>query len=320
MNVNLKLLHTFLLVAEHNSFRRAAEESHRSQSAVSMQIRQLELQLEVSLFHRTTRRVQLTSAGEVLLDCARKAMLEMQVGLRQIKEAVDIHRGRLALACAPTIAATRLPAILAAFQKAYPSVTAQVRELTAAEMLECLRRQEVDFGIGPRVAGAAEFHFRPLLVDEIYALIPGTIEVGQRDAISFSELCRIPTLVMAGSPAMQVMLEEAQKSAGVALSVKYEVRQIQTQIAMAAAGLGAAILPRIALPGALDPRLRAVPIINPSLSRELCVITIPGQSVHPVASRFLELLHRLIAEPPAADGPGTLVRRRHLALASSQVG
>ena len=50
MKVNLKLLHTFLLVAEHGSFRRAAEEANRSQSAVSMQIRQLELQLGVALF------------------------------------------------------------------------------------------------------------------------------------------------------------------------------------------------------------------------------------------------------------------------------
>src|SRR3954447_10424998 len=94
MNVNLKLMHTFLLVAEHSSFCRAAEVSNRSQSAVSMQIRQLELQLGVSLFHRTTRRVQLTREGELLLVCARKAVYELQTGLRQIKDAVDVQRGR----------------------------------------------------------------------------------------------------------------------------------------------------------------------------------------------------------------------------------
>src|ERR1700743_47955 len=119
MNVNLKLMHTFLLVAEHSSFCRAAEVSNRSQSAVSMQIRQLELQLGVSLFHRTTRRVQLTREGELLLVCARKAVSELQTGLRQIRDAVDIQRGRLTLACAPTLAATRLPEILATFQKSY---------------------------------------------------------------------------------------------------------------------------------------------------------------------------------------------------------
>jgi DNA-binding transcriptional LysR family regulator len=87
MNVNLKLLHSFLLVADHGSFRRAAEEANRSQSAVSMQVRQLELQLGVALFHRTTRKVELTREGEMLLDCARKAAIELQIGLRRIKEA-----------------------------------------------------------------------------------------------------------------------------------------------------------------------------------------------------------------------------------------
>jgi DNA-binding transcriptional LysR family regulator len=95
MNVNLKLMHTFLLVAEHNSFCRAAETSNRSQSAVSMQIRQLEAQLGVSLFHRTTRRVQLTREGELLLDCAGRAVAELQTGLRRIKEAVDTRSGAL---------------------------------------------------------------------------------------------------------------------------------------------------------------------------------------------------------------------------------
>ena len=69
--------------------------------------------------------------------------------------ATDIQRGRLTLACAPTLAATRLPEILATFQKSYPGVTAHVRELASAEMLDCIRRQDVDFGIGPRALNAA---------------------------------------------------------------------------------------------------------------------------------------------------------------------
>ena len=302
MNVNLKLMHTFLLVAEHNSFCRAAEVSNRSQSAVSMQIRQLELQLGVSLFHRTTRRVQLTREGELLLVCARRAVSELQTGLRQIKEAVDIQRGRLTLACAPTLAATRLPQILAAFQKSYPAVTAHVRELASAEMLDCIRRQEVDFGLGPRSPNATEFQFQPVLLDEIYALIPASLDLGPREAISLAELSHMPTLVLSGSSALHGMLEKAQKAAGVTLNIKYEVQQVQTQIAMAAAGLGAAILPRIAIPTKPDPRVRAVPIVDPPLVRELCVVTLRGQFLPPVAARFIEMLQRLITRPEAPAG------------------
>jgi DNA-binding transcriptional LysR family regulator len=329
MNVNLKLMHTFLLVAEHSSFCRAAEASNRSQSAVSMQIRQLELQLGISLFHRTTRRVQLTREGELLLVCARRAVAEMQTGLRQIKDAVNIQRGRLTIACEPTLAATRLPDVLAAFQKSYPGVSAQVRELSTAEMLDSIRRQDVDFGIGPRSANAAELQFQPILLDEIYALIPANLDVGHRGTISLLELSHMPTLVLTGSPAMHSMLEKAQKAAGVTLDIKYEVQQVQTQIAMAAAGLGAAILPRIAIPVKPDPRLRAVPIADPPLVRELCVVTLRGQFLSPVASRFVEMLDRLINRPEVpgevASGMSVPVRpaitrhRGHLALASNQI-
>jgi DNA-binding transcriptional LysR family regulator len=330
MNVNLKLVHTFLLVAEHSSFCRAAEVTNRSQSAVSMQIRQLELQLGVSLFHRTTRRVQLTREGELLLDCARRAVSELQTGLRQIKDAMDTQRGRLSLACVPTLAATRLPEILAAFQRSYPSVSAHVREMHSAEMLDCIRRQEIEFGIGTRAPNAAEFQFHPVLLDEIYALIPTSLDVGHRASISLMELSHMPTLVPTGSSALHAMLERAQKAAGITLNIKYEVQQVQTQIAMALAGLGAAILPRIAIPLRPDPRVRAVPIVDPPLVRELCIVTLRGQLLSPVATRFAEVLQRLIVRPdtpeevePDMQLPVRAVTRRgraHLALASAQPG
>lgn len=322
MNVNLKLMHIFLLVAEHNSFCRAAEVSNRSQSAVSMQIRQLESQLGVSLFHRTTRRVRLTREGELLLVCARRAVSELQTGLRQIKEAIDIQRGRLTLACAPILAATRLPQILAAFEKSYPAVSAHVRELATAEMLDSIRKQEVDFGLGPRVPNAPDFQFQTVLLDEIYALIPASLDLGPRDSISLAELSHMPTLVLSGST--NGLLEKAQKTSGVALNIKYEVHQVQTQIAMAAAGLGAAILPRVAIPAKPDPRLRAVPIVDPPLVRELCVVTLRGQFLPPVATRFIEMLQTLINRPeeeiPAVPALSIRAgaRRPHLTLASSQ--
>ena len=117
MKVNLKLLQVFLLVAEHASFRSAADQARRSQSSVSTQIKQLEGQLGVALFHRTTRSVRLTAEGEQLLGCVRRALHEVEAGLRKIEEAVDMRRGHVSIACSPTVASTRLPLVLAAFGK-----------------------------------------------------------------------------------------------------------------------------------------------------------------------------------------------------------
>jgi DNA-binding transcriptional LysR family regulator len=313
MNVNLKLLHTFLLVAELRSFRRAAEESNRSQSAVSMQIRQLEQQLDVALFHRTTRSVQLTREGEMLLENARSAMDELETGLRRIKESSESQRSRLSLACVPTLAASRLPDVLASFQKSFPRVTACVRELNYPDMLDAIRSHDSDFGIGPhigpRLSGASEFQFRPILSDPIYALIPAAMDIGSADSISLHELEGAPILMVTNSSSIYAALEEARAAARVTLDIKYEVGQVQTQIAMAAAGLGVAIVPRIALPQREDPRLRAVPIVDPPMSREICVITLRGQALPPVALRFVTMLQAMLTErvprAPASAPPGT---------------
>ena len=108
-DINFKLLHIFIAIADNRSFRQASEKLNRSQSAVSMQIKQLEDQIGAALFHRTTRRVELTAEGSKLLTFARRALGEWENGLREIREAVDIQRGTLTFACIPTIAATILP-------------------------------------------------------------------------------------------------------------------------------------------------------------------------------------------------------------------
>jgi DNA-binding MarR family transcriptional regulator len=157
--VNLKLLHMFVAVAGNRSFRMAAEQLNRSQSAVSMQIKQLEEQVGVAIFHRTTRRVELTSEGERLLAHARRALEEWEDGLRQIRDVVDIQRGTLSIGCVPTVAATILPKALSAFRTAYPGINVNLREQATHDLLESIRRREIDFGIGPAVEGSAEFQF-----------------------------------------------------------------------------------------------------------------------------------------------------------------
>src|SRR6478609_1560130 len=150
MKVNLKLLGTFLAVADNGSFRKAAEQSHLSLPAVSMQVKQLEERLGVALFQRTTRRVELTREGEQLMISARRAMAEIDGVLAQLQQAAQVQQGHLAFACVPTVAASRLPALLVDFAAQYPGISVGVRELALPDLLDAVRRREVDFGIGPQ--------------------------------------------------------------------------------------------------------------------------------------------------------------------------
>ena len=149
-NVNMKVLQTFLVVAQEGSFRLAAEKLHRSHSAVSAQIMQIEAQIGVALFERTTRSVKLTVEGEHLRDSARKAFYELHLGLRRIREEKDARLGQLSLACSSHMASIHLPPVLTEFVQAFPGIAVTVRELTSRDLYEALRQKEVDFAVGPQ--------------------------------------------------------------------------------------------------------------------------------------------------------------------------
>ena len=299
MNINFKLISAFLAVAKNSSFRRAAEETNRSLPAVSMQIKQLEDQLGVPLFHRTTRRITLTQAGEKLMISARKALSELEQGLTQIQHDVDLEQGRLTFACVPTISSTRLPAILTAFVRKYPGILVNVRELANHDLLEAVRRREVDFAIGPLPERPGELHSEPLFVDEYCALLPSSYRGASNSGITLRELSKMPLLKLSSSGAFRDHVESALQENGLPVDNKYEFTHVNTLVAMAEAGLGVAILPRSALPRYTP--LKAARITRPLLSRTIAVVTIRGDSLSPAAARLVSLFDSMAKVLPKTE-------------------
>jgi DNA-binding transcriptional LysR family regulator len=291
--VNLKLLHIFIAVAENKSFRLASEQLNRSQSAVSMQIRQLEEQVGVALFHRTTRRVELSGEGEQLLTCARRALDEWDNGLRQIRDIVDIQRGTLSIGCVPTVAATMLPRALNVFQRAYPGININLRELAAHDLLESVRRREIDFGIGPMVNASTELHFDPIFDDPIYALAAKRFPLPKRRTVDLAELCAFPILLNSKSAALRTDLDRALAVHGLAMTIKFEVVHTHTLIALAMAEMGVGILPKIALPTLRRSTMQALPIANPTLVRSIGILALRAQSFSPAARELVKTVRKV---------------------------
>ncbi len=288
VNINLNLLQTFIELAEHRNFRRAAEAIGRTQSAVSMQIQQLEAQLGLQLFTRTTRQVRLTTEGEQLLSHVRAGMTELMAGLRQANGLAAAHRGRVAIACAPSVAGTRLPEVMAEFQAAYPGVSARLRELPLTGIMDAVRMQDVDFGIGPTPTVLNGLAFRPLLVDPICALFRTGTMRGKR-GIALASLVSHPVVLMGG---LRPLVEPAAHEAGVTLGVRYEAQQILTVLGLVRAGLGVGIVPNIAVPRPLARGIAVLPIVTPALTREVGIITQYGRPLSPIAAELTRLLEQ----------------------------
>jgi DNA-binding transcriptional LysR family regulator len=294
VNINLKLLYTFLQVAEHASFRQAADNSHRSVPAISMQIKQLEAQLGLTLFRRTTRRVELTSEGARLLVSVRRALAEIDEGLQQLRDVVDIQHMSLSISCIPTVAGTLLPEILEQFSKEYPSVTIYVQELGVPELQESVRKREVDFGIGPKTARMTGLSFHSVFDDEYYALVDQAYQPQRKRGITLKELGTLQIVRLGAGSAFRDDVDGAARKSGVELKSHYAVMQVSTMVALAERGLGVAVLPRIAIPRVT--LLKALRIIEPVLRREIGIVSAKGYALSAVASRFAELIEHVLAQ------------------------
>ncbi|TWT11652.1 LysR family transcriptional regulator [Reyranella sp. CPCC 100927] len=289
MQINFNLLRTFLLVADNGSFRDASEMVHRSQSAVSAQIKLLERQVGAELFHRTTRSVKLTRAGQQLFDSARRGLREVDAGIREIQETIAMQIGRVSLASTPVAAATLLPPVLAAFEKDYPAVRIFVKELPSTDLYASVLRGDVDFGIAPQVE-AQDFDFEPVLQEDIIALVPRSLMPADTDRIGLKDLSKMPVLMQDNATSLRLLLDQAAERAGITLTSKYECFQAQTLIAMVDMQLGAAILPKSIVPSKPSKRMQALRIVSPTLTRTVGLVTVRGQRFSPTADRLAQVV------------------------------
>lgn len=291
MQQNFKTLSTFLAVAENASFRQAADQIHLSLPAVSMQIKQLEERLGVALFHRTTRKVSLTHEGEQLLISMRKAMAELDGTLARIQQVADVRQGRLSFACVPTVASTCLPPLLTRFAHNYPGITVRVREMSQPDLLEAVRRNEVDFGIGPKPERPGELDCQVLFEDSYVAVFPADHVAAGNATISLRELAKLQVLSLSVSQ-FQAHLRAALEDEGLVLDPVYEFTHVHSVLAMIEAGLGVGILPGVAIPR--NTTLKTVRIIRPAMTRSISVLKIRGHSLSPAAAQFVAMCDELM--------------------------
>ena len=287
-DINFNLLRTFLLIAETRSFRGASEQVHRSQSAISAQIKLLEAHVGAELFHRTTRSVQLTAAGKQLFDAARRGVREVEAGVREVRETLALQAGHVAVAATPIAAAALLPPVLARFEALYPGVGMSVRERQSADVQAQVLRGEVDFGVVPGPMGA-ECDFEPLVAEEICALMAPRLCPEAADPMALKDVARLPLLLLSNATSLRILLDQAATRARVRLTPKYECIQAHTLIAMAAAGLGVAILPRLALP-ARPPKGLRICRLSPPLTRQMGLLTLRGRRLAPAADKLAALV------------------------------
>lgn len=311
MNINLKQFNAFLLVAECGSLRAAAQRANRSLPAISMQVHHLEEQLGTPLFQRRGKQLALTDAGQHLLAFTRRAFQELDAGLRQLQQTINLEQGHVSLACSPSLATSLLPAILSTFSQRYPGIRLHLRELSLQEQVDSLKSQAVDFSVGPQPDDMdPSMAFEPVMHDEILAVLPGNHPLASKSSMTLRAFTRMPILILSRDAGFRRTFDTVLGAAGIAPSqIRCEAKQISTLIAMVRAGMGAALLPRVALRDlAGDDRhaLAVLRVTRPTLTRELGILTLRRARLAPAAKLLCDTIRGSLRQ---IDGAGVPLKR-----------
>lgn len=172
--VELRQLRYFIAVAEELNFGRAAERLHMSQSPLSRAIRDLEREIGLVLFVRTTRRVELTPAGAALLDRARRALTEVELAVEEARRAAELQRHELALGYGPFSRAL-VSRLAGAVREERPQLDARLEEGVSVDLLARVASGELAAATVQETPAAARRHgvrLDPLRDEPLLAALP----------------------------------------------------------------------------------------------------------------------------------------------------
>ena len=187
-DIELRHLRSFVAVAKQLNFSRAAEELHLTQQSLSSQIQQLERRLGVELLHRTTRHVELTEVGAVMLEQASAILADVATGLDRVRRAALGDIGQLTVAFTPTIATETLPALLQEVAEHAPQLTLRVSEMWQADIVEAVRAGRLDAGLARHPALPPELDSVRIREEPLGAVVGAVHPLAERPELTAAEL------------------------------------------------------------------------------------------------------------------------------------
>jgi DNA-binding transcriptional LysR family regulator len=297
MNVTLRQLRAFASVYRTRSITRAARELGITQSAASLLIQQLETQLGVKLFDRSTRSVQPTLAADEAFHAAERMLGDAQGLSRRMRDLAQARAGRVAFLASAGAASALMPSVLARFRTAHPDIEIDMRDVAADDLVPRLTATDAEFAIGSVEGEFDDMTVETLTRGRLSAIGRRTADFAARHSLTWDELAQMPTIAMRRETRIRMQIDQALGAQGKHLNPTYEVTLINTALAMTAQGLGLAILPATMLPADQFPTLIARPLVRPAITRPVSLLQRQGRTLSPAAQAFVATARTVLAGP-----------------------
>jgi DNA-binding transcriptional LysR family regulator len=283
--VELRHLRYFIAVAEELNFSRAADRLHMAQPPLSAAIRQLEGDLGVDLFVRTTREVKLTDAGQAFLAGARRTLADAERAAEDAKRAAAGELGQLRIAYSWSTRFETLPALGRAFRASHPDVELLAQEMWNGRMPPAFGTGSIDIALSLCPEISAELELAPIRKERLVVLLPEAHPLAREDGIPLSALADEEFVLFPRqiAPRLHDAFLSIYRRAGFEPRVRNESFHTGWDLGVLAEIPAAAMAPQT-VAGGLPDGILAVALSDPTDALETCVVWRSDDSSSTVAA------------------------------------
>lgn len=289
-NVTLRQLRAFVAIADAGSFAGAAKRLHLTASALSLLVKSLETETGVRLFHRTTRRTELSAAGSELYPLARKLLDDLAHALQSTRDLARMKRGTVRIACTPLYSAMLMPRLVLGFRERFPAITVYVLDSLNQQALGRVASGEADLGVAPHRPPPPELHHEALLQDRIHLICRPDHPLAAQAGTTWAAVLREPFVSLTTDFTARLQADLLRHSPDLVIDPVHSVSFLTTALGMVQWGHGVTAQPGRALPLIATYGLVHRPIGRPVVHRQVSVYWRRDHELSPAAAGFLDFL------------------------------
>ena len=250
--MDIRQIRTFLAIADTGSATRAAELLHIVQPAVSRQLKLLEDDVGAPLFERDRRGMQLTEAGHILLDRARRALRELESAQQEIRPTPGLVSGSVSLGLLPSSCELLTAPLVGALQRTFPQIRVSLSVGYTDHLQRWLECGEIDAALLYDPAPSPALDIQPLVEESLSLVALASIGLTDDYPVSVRALGEAPLVLPSAPHRLRSLVEHACAVAGVPITFAAETNAISVQKALVAQGYGATVMPRVAVQQELE--------------------------------------------------------------------
>ncbi|EFP3681417.1 LysR family transcriptional regulator [Salmonella enterica] len=281
-NISLRQLRVFLAIAEHHGFSRAGSMMGLTQSAMSHNISELEAELGIKLFDRTTREVQLTREGLKLSVELRRQLGELEATLENAGSRGEQRSGVVHVATSPTISVGIMPDCINKIVKINNKIKVIIHDQSQLQTIQMVQNGEVDFGVIVAPITATGLYSETFLEEPFCLILPETHQMAQKKEVQWCDLQNQDLLLLDYVSGSRPLIDNALIRHGITPRIIQELGHVSTIFSILQSGIGVSVIPKLAVVSLNVPGL-AIRDLKPTEVRQLQLVRRHNRSLSPAS-------------------------------------